>query len=409
MSGNTNAIGLSINSSNPLNLLNGGIGRSVTATSGSALFYDSTGIQQNNANFHWDNTNLGLSIGTTTYNAPLTVQVSGGTTYATALAAYFGSVVGGVAGNLYHITIAKGSYEAALFGINKNTTTGNNIPATCVYLSTYSNTGAVVIGQGNNAGLPNNAALIVTNQVNIPNLTASNLVATDPSNNLVSTNTLSSTILGNITKITITKLTSGSGTYTPPANCTHIRVRAWGAGGGAGGIAGNAASTGASGGGASGGYFESVVISPTATSYSIGAGGAGGAAGNNQGISGGNTTFGTFTAAGGFGGSGYNSGIGAGTALGGNSQTNSGSPNISFIGNPGLPGITISAAAVVSGAGGAAPGGGGAATGVNGNFSGLNGSSPGAGGGGAASTNGSSFAGGNGAAGLIIIEEYYNG
>jgi hypothetical protein len=573
-----------------------------------------------------------LQIGTTTNNSPLTVQVGGGTTYATALAAYFGSVVGGVAGNLYHITVAKGNYESALFGINKNTTTGNNVPANYVYLSTFSSTGGVAIGQGNNLGLPNNAALIVTNQVNIPNLsasqavvtdslqnlvslaytntntvstlvqrdssgnfsagtitaslngtatnstniatvststnanfpiifvasstnsnqtpelhanlnynpstetmninggggsntnlnigssatglsgitksltfssslsagnyinigtngrnigivqggnhfissgldyntttpgyqyanggtaagcsfelattgtfnfrttpsgtngsaatmttqvsisnigvvniaqlTASNLVATDPSNNLVSTNTLSSTVLGNIPKVTITKYTSGSGTYTPPANCTHIRVRMWGAGGGAGGLAGNLASGGASGGGASGGYIESIITSPTATSYSVGAGGAGGAAGNNQGVTGGNTTFGTFTAAGGFGGSGYNSGLGSGTALGGNSQTNSGSPNISFLGNPGLPGITISTSVVISGAGAAAPGGGGAATGVNGSFSGLNGSSPGAGGGGAASTNGSSFAGGNGAAGLIIIEEYYNG
>jgi hypothetical protein len=147
VAGNTNAIGLTINSSNPLSTLNGGIGRSVTPTSGSVLFYDSTGVQQNNSNLFWNNSSLGLSIGTTTYNAPLTVQVAGGTTYATALAAYFGSVVGGVAGNLYHITIAKGSYEAALFGINKNTTTGNNVPASYVYISTYSSTGGIALGQ----------------------------------------------------------------------------------------------------------------------------------------------------------------------------------------------------------------------------------------------------------------------
>lgn len=61
MSGTTNSIGLTINTATPLNTLNGGSGRSVTPTSGSVLFYDSTGIQQNNSNLNWDNTNLILN------------------------------------------------------------------------------------------------------------------------------------------------------------------------------------------------------------------------------------------------------------------------------------------------------------------------------------------------------------
>jgi hypothetical protein len=632
MSGSTNSIALTINSSNPLSTTNGGIGRSVTPTAGSVLFYDSTGVQQNNANVHWDNTNLGLSIGTTTYNAPLTVQVAGGTTYATALAAYFGSVVGGVAGNLYHITIAKGSYEAALFGINKNTTTGNNVPASYVYLSTFSSTGGVAIGQGNNLGLPNNAALIVTNQVNIPNLsasqavvtdslqnlvslaytnsntastlvqrdssgnfsagtitasfsgtatnatniatvststnatfpiifvasstnsnqapelhsnlnynpstetmninggggsntnlnigssasglsgvakaltfssslaagnyinigtngrnigivtggnyfissgldyntttpgyqyanggtqagcsfelatagtfnfrttpsgtngtaatmttqvsisntgvvnvaqlTASNLVATDISSNLVSTNTLSSTVLGNITKVTITTFTSGSGTYTAPTNCTHIRVRMWAAGGGGGGVAGVSGSAGAAGGGGSGGYIESIITSPTSYSYSVGAAGSGGAAGNNNGTQGGASTFGSFTAGGGTGGTGCTASLTAAVTLAGTGSGNGGSPTISFLGNSGNPGIIISGSVACGGNGAPSPMGGGSPRGFGTTDPGVSGASPGAGGSGAISTTSTSEGGGNGAAGLIVIEEYYNG
>jgi hypothetical protein len=408
MSGSTNIIGLSINSSNPLSTLHGGIGRSVTPTSGSVLFYDSTGVQQNNANLFWNNSSIGLSIGTTTFNAPLTVQTAGGTSYSTAIAAYFGSVVGGTAGNLYLITIAKGSFEAALLGINKNTTTGN-FPSNCVFISSYSSTGSVAIGQGNNSGLPNTAALIVTNQVNIPYLTGSNLVVTDGASNLISTNTLSSTVLGNITKVTVTKFTSGSGTYNSPANCTHIRLRMWGGGGGGGGVAGNASSGGAAGGGGSGSYIETIITNPTSYAYSVGAAGSGGAAGNNTGGTGGSSTFGSFTAGGATGGSGYNAGLSAGTALGGQGSGNGGSPTLSCIGNPGFPGITLSSTVAVSGMGAPSPFGGGA--GVPGNTSGGGGggSAPGGGGAGSVSLNGISTAGNPGGFGLIIIEEYYNG
>lgn len=62
MANESNAIGLPINSSNPLSTLNGGIGRSVTPSSGAVLFYDSTGVQQNSPNFSWDNSFFNLTV-----------------------------------------------------------------------------------------------------------------------------------------------------------------------------------------------------------------------------------------------------------------------------------------------------------------------------------------------------------
>jgi hypothetical protein len=250
-----------------------------------------------------------------------------------------------------------------------------------------------------------------TNSIGLPyvTLTASNLVVTDSSSNLLSTNTLSSTVLGNITKVTITKLTSGSGTYTAPANCTHITVRMWGAGGGGGGVAGVTGSGGAAGGGASGGYIESTITSPTSYSYSIGTGGAGGVAGANTGSAGGSTTFSTFTAGGGNGGIGQTSGVVASVVLGGLGAVNSGSPDLSFVGNAGFPGVTISSTVAISGQGALAPCSGGAPSGRSAGGAGPGAHSIGAGGAGATSLNSTSFAGGNGFDGMIIVQEYYNG
>lgn len=417
MAGNTNSIGLTINSSNPLNTTNGGIGRSATPTAGSVLFYDATGVQQNNGNLFWNNSSNSLCVGTTTSNGPLTAQGTGGTTGSTMLIGSFNTNGTPAAGNLIGIQVNKSGTDALLMGVNKNTATGG-VPANALFISNFLTNGQISIGRGAGNGLPNSAdlqidgsgnVLVNNGNLNVANVASSSLVVTSSLGNFTGTNTLSSTVLGNITKVTVTKLTSGSGTYTPPANCTHIRVRMWGAGGGGGGVAGNAASGGAAGGGASGGYIESIITSPTAVSYSVGTAGAGGVAGNNSGTAGGNTTFSTFTAAGGGGGGGYNSGLGSGNVLGGQGGSNVGSPTISYIGNAGSPGNSISATVVISGAGAVPPMGGGAPSGVRTSLAGLPANSIGAGGGGAASTNGTSFAGGSGGSGQIIVEEYYNG
>jgi hypothetical protein len=67
----------------------------------------------------------------------------------------------------------------------------------------------------------------------------------------------------------------GSGTWTPPANVTQVKIRMWG-GGGCGGSASGAPSAG--GGGGSGAYIEGVINVTYGTnySYSTGAGGSGG-------------------------------------------------------------------------------------------------------------------------------------
>lgn len=113
-----------------------------------------------------------LSIGTSTNFAPLTTQVGGGTSYNTATAAYFGSVVGATGGNFYQISIAKGNYEAIICGINKDSTTGN-IPANYAYFSTFSSTGGVAFCQSDDGitGLPSVANILIngSGQVNIRN------------------------------------------------------------------------------------------------------------------------------------------------------------------------------------------------------------------------------------------------
>jgi len=102
---------------------------------------------------------------------------------------------------------------------------------------------------------------------------------------------------------------TASGTYTPTAGTTSIRVKAIAAGGGGGGCPATSSSqTGGSQAGFYGQYIDVIIpISALAASVSlvIGAGGAGGAAGANDGSAGGNTSFGSiFTLGGGTGGGG---------------------------------------------------------------------------------------------------------
>ena len=78
-------------------------------------------------------------------------------------------------------------------------------------------------------------------------------------------------------------LSGSSATYTTPANCTGILVRAIGGGGGGGGGGYVGSSTGFSGaGGDAGEYFELYIASPSATyTYTIGAKGTAGNAGTS--------------------------------------------------------------------------------------------------------------------------------
>jgi hypothetical protein len=222
---------------------------------------------------------------------------------------------------------------------------------------------------------------------------------------------------------TRTVLTIGSGTYTPPIGCARIFVRLVGGGGGGGcpagggavinGAAGTATTfgglTGAGGGGGQGAAIT------TSSSAGVGTGGAGGAAsGGDVNIAGGGGGYGINT---------YNTIQKNGG--GGSSKFGGGSRYINLTSTPNFIYAGISASAN--------SGGGGQGGYFNFNYSGLGVGYPGGGGaggyvektyynptamswavgtGGAGAVSNGSFGGitpngGAGAAGIIIIDEYY--
>ena len=195
-------------------------------------------------------------------------------------------------------------------------------------------------------------------------------------------------VAGTVTSANKTVYTSGSGTYTVPANCSTIRIALMGGGGG-GGVGTTGGVPGAGGGGA--GYLIAMLnTSAGATfSYSVGTGGAGGTSGGN-GASGGNTTFGIFTANGGGGGTSNTTHGGSGGAVS--------TEGISVAGQTGLASSTAS-----GGNGGysaVATGGAGGTSGAG--SSGSNGS----GGGGGLAGGSVDYDGGNGGNGFIIVEAW---
>ena len=179
---------------------------------------------------------------------------------------------------------------------------------------------------------------------------------------------------------TQTILTSGSGTYTPPAGAATLFVRMCGAGGGGG--AGGAGSNGGGGGNSTFGTF------------SANGGGSGNADGGNGG-GGGGASGGTLNLSGGDGASGISS-------YGGDSHFGSGGQAVH---------VTGTAGGIGGGGGGgwdsSAPGGGGGAGGyLEGTILVAGGISYAVGTGGAGGSGGT-YGGGNGGPGIIIIEEFY--
>lgn len=205
---------------------------------------------------------------------------------------------------------------------------------------------------------------------------------------------------------TVQRATSGSGTYTTPANCTWMRIRMVGGGGG----------------------------------------GAGGGASNTSGGAGGNSTFGTtlHTAngasggaaiAGGAGGSGTIGAGAVGLVIAGNGGSGGNSSNVDAIAASGgagggslFGGGAVGANYSTNGAAGAASSGGGGGGGGNNNVATYQSGAGGGGGGGldiiitapsatyayavgaagSAGASGGFSTGGAGASGQIIVEEYYN-
>lgn len=216
--------------------------------------------------------------------------------------------------------------------------------------------------------------------------------------------------------ITVTSYTTGSGTYTVPANVRALKVTVVGGGGGGAGATVSTSTTefcSAGGGGSGGAVIKFIANANLAASYSyaVGAGGAGGAAGTNNGSAGTATTFsgtGVSLSAGGGGGAVADTQSSTATAFPGGSGGAASGGNINIAGGVGFGGVT--AGNYVNGAGNGAS----SLMGVGGslaNGDGNNGTGYGSGGAGAGMipnfATALSRAGGDGAGGIIIIEEFY--
>ena len=117
---------------------------------------------------------------------------------------------------------------------------------------------------------------------------------------------------------------TASGTWTKPAGCKRVRVRAVGGGGGGAGATAAASQAACGGGGSAGSYGEGIydVTATASVVVTIGAAGAAGVAANGTGGTGGATSFGALlTAPGGLGGVGITTGTTAGFPLGGASPS----------------------------------------------------------------------------------------
>lgn len=241
--GPTNSIGLVINSSNPLSTLNGGIGRSVTPTAGSVLFYDSIGEQQNNSQFFWDNTNHNLYISANSSSqsfsgvASINIQSPTGTNWKNGL-------------NIYS-TLDQWPI-LTLFGFQPNTgsiffdayTNGNNtytssspagnfwIQGAGTNLNFYCASG---YSSGSNITWLSGMSMSNSGVINIATLTASQAVVTDSSKNLVSlpyatANTASSLVerdsSGNFSAGTITATLNGNASTATSATTATTATNA---------------------------------------------------------------------------------------------------------------------------------------------------------------------------------------
>jgi len=206
--------------------------------------------------------------------------------------------------------------------------------------------------------------------------------------------------------------TSGASTYFPSPGILYALVHCKGSGGGGGGAGGTSGNIYVGGGGGSGGYsMRRVTAAQVGASQTVTIGnfGAGGAAGNNNGLDGGDVSFGSLCIAkGGKGGGGCISGTLSVAGAGG--STTGAVGDLTFAGEAGKVGFYNSANNTIlmtGGSGGVGFGGGGGleASGTLPGGAGPNASNYGAGGaGGVAGPN--NFGGGNGSLGVCWIIEF---
>lgn len=201
---------------------------------------------------------------------------------------------------------------------------------------------------------------------------------------------------------------TASGTYTKKPNVSYIIVTVIGAGGGGGGCATSGGSEGGAAGGGGGAGTSIKVIQNTSVgateTVTVGAGGTAASAGNNSGGTGGTSSFGAHcSATGGGGGGGSSATTTVATGTGGAAGIGSGG-NVNTSGADGGYGRVISGNAIPTGNGGASSMGGGASS-SGGAEAGLvyGGGASGA----TVPASTSARAGAVGAAGIIIVEEFY--
>lgn len=248
-----------------------------------------------------------------------------------------------------------------------------------------------------------------TKDINILNatlngLTASRLVVTD-SNKILTSSTLNATDL--FTQCTITVFTS-SGTWTKATlNPKFVKVTVVGGGGAGGGASATGVGEGASGAGGAGGgcSIKRILAASLGTTETVTVGTGGVAVSGNNGGNGVTSSFGSHaTATGGTGGALGNNTAGSTASAGGLGGVGS-SGDVNFNGSDGSVSQVIGGSPLRTGAGGSSYLGG---TIQSVNLTGQAGKLYGGGGSGAqvpAST--TAKAGGNGAAGIVIVEEFY--
>lgn len=215
--------------------------------------------------------------------------------------------------------------------------------------------------------------------------------------------------------------TAGNHSYVTPAGATLLIVECVGGGGGGGGVDQAATNSAAGGGGGAGGYARTYITNPD-SDYDIvvGAHGPGGAPGLNNGSPGEDSIFredggGTILCNGKGGRGGGGNQVATVPHIGGFGARGGGDPadganvgDISIVGAPGDYGVCLAAAQAFSGTGGSSIFGGGGQGKSAPTGGGVN--APGFGGGGSGGcilSGGADQSGGNGAAGIVIVTEFY--
>lgn len=308
--------------------------------------------------------------------------------------------------------------EADLIGVNlTNTSSGNIIYETTIRVGGVDGTGVFGINSLGSTAPTFTINQLISSGLNYPTVDglAGYVMTTNGAGVLSLQPNIAASAFTAITQQIFT--TAGVYTYTPTANMSYCIVEAVGAGGGGGGATapgGPVVSPG--GGGGAGEYVKSIFTAADiagSQTVTIGAGGIGGAIGENDGATGGNTTFGALmTAVGGVGGD------GAGTSLGdsvnGGPGGTGGTGQILIPGNGGGNGYVLYNPTAPQGSVGAGAGSFYGAwtisTSINTNSTivGLNGLGYGSGasGGGSNGAAQPGATGGNGSDGIVIVTEY---